>query len=83
MQIPKIALTPFEREVSKQEVPKREASKQEALNREVPKQKVSMQVRLIILEYVLEHLKPFEIFNYSIDLICFRQIIFLRKVGDI
>ena len=30
-----------------------------------------MQVRLIILEYVLEHLQPSEIFDCSIDLACF------------
>ena len=40
-----------------------------------------MQVRLIILEYVLEHLQPSEIFDCSIDLACFWEITFLRKVN--
>lgn len=71
LRIPDIPSTPLEQEEPKWEVWKQEVSTQEVL----------MQVRLIILEYVLEHLQPSEIFDCSIDLACFWEITFLRKVN--
>ena len=51
MQTSVITTTTSEREVPKQEVFKQEVPKQEARKQEMP-----IQVRLNILEYVLEHL---------------------------
>lgn len=56
MQTSVITTTTSEREVPKREVPKQEVFKQEVPKQEARKQEMPIQVRLNILEYVLEHL---------------------------